>query len=535
MAHGRRFHLQERIGAGAYGEVFLAEQDSGAGFRKRVAIKLLHTRLEGTADAGRRFRDEARILGRLSHRHIVTVLDLVQLEERWAVIMDFVPGADLEHVIEALEHQQTRFPVPAALEAASAICAALDAAYHAPDGGEGTLGVVHRDIKPSNVRLTTDGEIKVLDFGVASVNMETREAETGHHRMGTERYMAPERILGEDSGTAGDIYAVAATLAELLLGEPLGRTPVLPDRHAPFVDEAIARLEARLDPEQADQNVAILDGLRAALSGTASDRPTAAEWGETLAEAARTYPGERLTPFARRFVKEVGVILGHQAETVSGILSEGTLPAGRSNVVHPDPQDFAGHPPTLSPGSTGVPPRAATGLALMIGLAAGVGALALVALIAISMGALSRTPAAEELSEPVVVEEPAPEPEPEPEPVEVEPIPVEVAPVPEAVEVPAEPAPAPQPKPRPRPKPKPAARGAEVDRAMFVVPDASSVTVNCGGVTGSGSQAVRLRRFTGGSCSVNATYLGQALSGTATVNSVREVRCTPSEEALTCD
>ena len=186
MAEGRKFHLKERLGAGAFGEVYLAEQDSGAGFTRRMALKVLHTHTKGFAEAGRRMRDEARILGRLSHRNIVTVLDLVRLGEQWAVVMDYVPGIDLDRVIEALEKTGEYFPVPAALEVGAAVCDALDAAFHADDGKGGTLAVLHRDIKPSNILLTRDGDVKVLDFGVARVNLETRESKTGM-RVGTER------------------------------------------------------------------------------------------------------------------------------------------------------------------------------------------------------------------------------------------------------------------------------------------------------------------------------------------------------------
>ena len=132
-AQGRRFHLLEVVGAGAFGEVYLAEQDSGAGFRRKVALKLLHADVEKIPDAGRRMRDEARILGRLSHRHIVTVLDLVKLGERWAVVMDYVPGADLEEVVKGLASLHRPMPPGAALEVGAAILRALDAAYRAED------------------------------------------------------------------------------------------------------------------------------------------------------------------------------------------------------------------------------------------------------------------------------------------------------------------------------------------------------------------------------------------------------------------
>ncbi|TNE85406.1 MAG: serine/threonine protein kinase [Deltaproteobacteria bacterium] len=526
MNQGRRFHLQERIGAGAYGEVFLAEQDSGAGFRKRVAIKLLHARLEGMADAGKRFRDEARILGRLSHRHIVTVLDLVQLDERWALIMDFVPGADLERVIDALAAEDETFPTPAAIEVAAAICSALDAAFHADDGAGGTLGVIHRDIKPSNVRLTHDGEVKVLDFGVASVNLETREAQTGLHRMGTERYMAPERILGEDSGQKGDMYAVAATLAELVLGEPIGRTPVLSERHAVFLDELQARLVARLG----DDHVLIPE-LMLGLAEDVDVRPEPREWSTRLAELARREEGETLAAFSRRYVPTVGDVLGVETEVVTGVLSEGSLPATASSTLLPADGDSWLNE---GDGATELPTRKAGIAALVVGIGAGLAAVAGIAAIglAVLQSQSAPPPAPAAIAAPMVEPPPVATPEPvvaEPEPVAV----VEPEPEPEPEPKPIA---APEP-PKPRPvRPRPVeTRGAVVDRAMFVVTDATSVQVTCGDVAGTGSQAVRLRKFSGGSCAITATYLGQQLTGRTTVNEVREVKCTPTDGALRCD
>ena len=209
-AGGRRFHLKARIGAGAFGEVYLAEQESGAGFRRDVALKVLHADVARNPEAATRMRDEARILGRLSHRSIVKVLDLVQLGDRWAVVMDYVPGVDLEQVVSALEAQGSFVPAPAALEVGAAMCSALHAAYSADDSRGGTLAVVHRDIKPSNVRLTADGDVKVLDFGVARVeNMDSREAMTqGTGWIGTERYMAPERLEGKPYTVKSDVWSL---------------------------------------------------------------------------------------------------------------------------------------------------------------------------------------------------------------------------------------------------------------------------------------------------------------------------------------
>jgi len=98
---GRRFSLLQTLGEGTFGSVYLAEMTSLGGFRKRVALKLLNSNWNPDSDAGRRLRDEARLLGRLNHRNIVRVDDLIRVSGRWALVMEYIEGADLEAISEA--------------------------------------------------------------------------------------------------------------------------------------------------------------------------------------------------------------------------------------------------------------------------------------------------------------------------------------------------------------------------------------------------------------------------------------------------
>ncbi|MBX2798121.1 MAG: serine/threonine protein kinase [Myxococcales bacterium] len=335
---GRRFHLLSRLGAGAFGEVYLAEQESGAGFRRKVALKVLNREVAGIREVGRRMRDEARILGHLAHRNIVAVLDLVHLGDRWAIVMDHVPGADLEHIVKELDRQGHTVPVPAAIDVAVSILRALDAAFHAIDDNGSPLGVVHRDVKPSNVRLTPDGEVKVLDFGVAQFNLDTRESQTKNPGwMGTELYMSPERILNEGDTAAGDVYATAATLVELLRGSPLGRTPVLPERHEPFVEAVLAEIAGAVEgPAHAVEQV--LATLRQMLHVVPDRRPTARDAADALEALSRSIEGEPLRPFARRVVPAVEAQISRSRSAASGIFEEGTVPGERdARLVAPSP------------------------------------------------------------------------------------------------------------------------------------------------------------------------------------------------------
>jgi serine/threonine protein kinase len=530
-ARGRSFHLLSRIGAGAFGEVYLAEQDSGAGFRRKVALKLLHLDVAKHQDAGRRFRDEARILGRLSHRHIVTVLDLVKLGDRWAVVMDYVPGADLQEVLEAAATLRECFPGPAALEAGAAVLSALDAAWKTDDGHGGSLGVIHRDIKPSNLRLTADGEVKVLDFGVARVNLDTREAQTRQSGwIGTERYMSPERILCEGDGPEGDVYAAAAVVVELLIGRPLGRTPVLDEKHKRFVEEALDLARPVLEgPANVVDDV--LQALRDGLAPDPAARPSASALSDRLYRLSRSLVGEPLMPFARRIVARVPQILGRETVAAEGLLSE-SRPAETwvSGSEEPPTFDTTALVDARSKTPRPPPPRRVVPIWPFILLAALAVAVIGSGTIGLSAIALLWPAAHTELLPPA---EPAPSPPPVPAPVP--------APVAAPVVAPPPPAPVAAPAPAPVVAPAPVApapgwntmkqRPAEVpgappvERALVAATNASSIAVICGSVRGVGTSSAVIRNFPPGPCRVEVDFGGTSAAATVQIDHPREVKC----------
>lgn len=346
---GRRFHLKERLGGGTHGTVYRAEQESTGGFRRRVALKVLNTQAAGNPQAGRRLRDEARILGRLQHRGIVNVLDLVIIDGQWVVVMDHVPGHDLDRLLAALVRADRLVPVAAALEIGAVVADALDAAYTARDDDGRPLAVIHRDVKPSNILLTGDGDVKMLDFGVARMNLDLREARTGA-LVGTERYMGPERLLREGDTHAGDVYATAATVVELLLRRPMGTTPILPEKHGPFVARVLDDVRERLPAgAAADELVAVLG---AALDAEPGRRPTGRRLADALEALSRRFDDEPLRPFARRFVPSVDELLGRKPQPATGVLeaseeaaSQGPDTSGEAGSTLPELLDTPPGPP----------------------------------------------------------------------------------------------------------------------------------------------------------------------------------------------
>jgi eukaryotic-like serine/threonine-protein kinase len=296
---GRRFHLIERLGTGGHSDVFLAEQESPGGFRRRVALKVVRPSLEGRAlrEAARRMRDEARILGLLDHPNVVRVVDLVRLSDGWGVVMEPVPGIDLHRLLEV---GQRVAPRPAFAIAAE-VARALDAAWNARDGDDAPLQVIHRDIKPANVLLTVDGQVKVLDFGIASMNLQDPEGTAGL-LVGTIGYMAPERVRREVDTPACDVYALGATLVELLLGEPMPPTPVDADQHGALVSGVLDRVRTclqRSPPLVSAQAIAL---LRCTLHVDPARRPTAPQLVEQCEALSLRLDGEALGPFAAAWV-----------------------------------------------------------------------------------------------------------------------------------------------------------------------------------------------------------------------------------------
>lgn len=550
MAVGRRFELIRELGAGAFGTVYLANMVSGGDFRKRVALKLLNAQWDAGGDAGRRLRDEARLLGLLRHRAIVAVDDLVLLDGRWAVVMEHVPGADLERVLEALWKLKRAVPPPAAMEIVASTASALDAAWTGHPEGSAPLRVVHRDIKPSNIRLTPDGDVKVLDFGIARGDFEGREAKTEAVRYGSIGYMAPERVLGEEEGPEGDVYALGCVMVELLRGNALGRSALLPEQQEAQVSAALAEIEEKLGVDVAPA----LQLLREMLRYEISERPSAAQVAERARRLARTLQGQDLAEFARQAVPMVAAVLGDQGKEAQGALSE-QLSDERDRK---DAQTMA----TMVEGSsfdrlTGASPEPAPTAkdpsirrGLWVGL--GVGGLAAVAL-ALFLFPERATPPVE----PTPVASPAPTPPPAAAVATTPTPPADpgtTAQPPTSAPAPEEAASAPQAKParEPRatsarattptaetPAPAPAAeaaasQGPTLRAVKFAAPLASSVRAACGGVRGNGTTSALLRDVPAGECTVEAVFDGKTHSARVSVSAPSGFTCALDGETFAC-
>ncbi len=314
--------LQERS-AGTFARVYLAEARGADDLKRIVAVKLLKAQWSDEPDLLNRTRDEARLLARLHHRNILRVEGLAEHSGQPAIIMEFVDGVDLGQLIEKLGR-----PVPprAALQITRDSAGALEAAYfRTPYGSEESLKVVHRDIKPSNIMVSVEGEVKVLDFGTAHYQNEIRLAQTGALRLGSLKYMSPERRSGDRGDHSCDIYALGIVLLEMLLGELLPVIPLDERQHDRFIAGHIARI-----PSLGMPNPEWEEALQEALSRMCAHEPTLRLDATQLLQLLRTFSdqatGTSLDSFSAGPVRDL-------ARSLYGDGTQGTMTGNRMVVT----------------------------------------------------------------------------------------------------------------------------------------------------------------------------------------------------------
>jgi serine/threonine protein kinase len=299
----RRFRFLKKLSEGTFGKVYLAEVITDNNFSKVVAIKLLHAKWVDHDEIVQRSRDEARVLGRLQHRNIINVIDLISIAGKCAIIMEYLDGVDLKSLINYCSNSKLQIPRRVVFDVISSVSSALDAAYSRPplQGGE-PLRLIHRDIKPSNIMLTVEADIKVLDFGTAQARFEDREAKTQALAFGSAAYMSPERFMGEEDRLSGDVYALGVTLYELLYQGRYGKSNVRPEL---FDAEKQRRLE-KLDLSDLPGEVTkrILDLLIRMLAWEEGERPDLKEILHETEQLASLINDGSLKIFSREIVQD---------------------------------------------------------------------------------------------------------------------------------------------------------------------------------------------------------------------------------------
>ena len=207
-----RYTLCRLLARGGMGEVYLATLEGVAGFEKRCVIKKIRQDLVSDSAFVERFLNEGKTLVALTQSNIVQIFDMGVYEGEYYLAMEYISGADLRQL---LKRKTGEMPVSIAIAVVKEVLKGLGYAHRATDDAGNSLGIVHRDVSPSNILISDEGDVKLIDFGIAKAN--TIETMSGVVQ-GKFSYMSPEQARGEHLDARADLFSLAIVFYEMLCG-----------------------------------------------------------------------------------------------------------------------------------------------------------------------------------------------------------------------------------------------------------------------------------------------------------------------------
>jgi serine/threonine protein kinase len=196
------YKILEKLGEGGMGVVYKAQDTK---LDRLVALKFLPAHLTSDPVEKERFIHEAKAASALNHPNVITIYEVDEFEGQMFIVMEYCEGKTLKQMIE-----KETLPVKKVLDIAIHVSEGLTAAH--------SKGVVHRDIKSDNIMVSQEGQVKIMDFGLAKLKGATKLTKSGS-TLGTAAYMSPEQASGEEVDQRSDIFSFGVVMYELLTGQ----------------------------------------------------------------------------------------------------------------------------------------------------------------------------------------------------------------------------------------------------------------------------------------------------------------------------
>ncbi|MBX7231179.1 MAG: protein kinase [Bdellovibrionales bacterium] len=216
-----KYILMEKLATGGMAEVFLARAQGAGGINKFVAIKRILPQYADSQEFIDMFKGEAKIAVNLNHSNIVSIYDFGIQNNQLYLVMDYVEGRNLRQILNKIKKTNARLQIDQVVYVIKEVSAGLDHAHRCLDGTTGKpLNITHRDMSPQNVMISFEGEVKVVDFGIAKAEsqIETTRAGTLKGKFG---YMSPEQADGQAVDLRTDIFSLGIVIWELLANDRL--------------------------------------------------------------------------------------------------------------------------------------------------------------------------------------------------------------------------------------------------------------------------------------------------------------------------
>lgn len=214
-----KYLLLDRINIGGMAEVWRGKTFGVGGFERLVAIKRILPNIAEDKEFISMFIDEAKITVQLNHANIAQIFELSHIGSSYFIAMEYIPGKDMRAIFDRSRKKGEPSPIPLTCYVVSKCCEGLDYAHRKQVNGQ-DLQIVHRDVSPQNVLVSYEGEVKVIDFGIAKAAGKASKTQAGILK-GKFGYMSPEQIRGLPLDRRSDIFAIGVCLYEMLTGERL--------------------------------------------------------------------------------------------------------------------------------------------------------------------------------------------------------------------------------------------------------------------------------------------------------------------------
>ena len=278
------YRLVDLIAVGGMAEVYLASTRGVAGFEKHLALKVIHPDYADDARFVQMLVDEAKLAVQLNHPNITQTFDLGRIGDVYFISMEYVDGADYFRVLKGVTDRDADIPVAAALFVAKEVCSGLHYAHTKVDSAGEPLRIIHRDVSPQNVLVSRQGEVKLVDFGIAKAANASTRTRAGVIK-GKLVYMSPEQAWGDAVDERSDVFSAGIVLYEALTGGSLYM-----EQNPAKLIEIVRR--ADIDPPSSirEELGRDIDGLvMGALARDPDQRPQSAQaFGHLISEMLRT-------------------------------------------------------------------------------------------------------------------------------------------------------------------------------------------------------------------------------------------------------